>query len=220
MDSLCITLLTGRRLPLLRRTVESLAVCAPDIFDRAHVIGYVNADDPESAEWLDDAGICDDLWHRGAGISEPIGTAVSRLVAAVPADCRYHLHLEDDWECVATSPGWLDEAAAILDADADVGQVRLRDHEERVMSRHMITGEPAEWRVRHLPALRYKVAPLHYTYNPSLCRVADLGRMHPADHENTAARNYMRRWPLVAQHVPGAFRHIGGASSRRASLGR
>jgi hypothetical protein len=122
---------------------------------------------------------------------------------------------------VAEDAGWFFEAARILENDSDVGQVRLRLRSERVRRRHLETGKREDWTPRTVNGSRYLVAPLHYTYNPSLCRVSELSKIHPASHEGEAVRNYMKHWPLVAQHLPGAFAHAGvGNLSLRRFLGR
>jgi len=222
LHGLVITILTGRRLPLLQDTVAGMTRCDPNILRRAHVIAYLNGKDPKTKSWLSGQKWIDNLIYRSTDKPEPIGNAVSRLAALVTEvpQARYTLHLEDDWRCVAPHGGFLLDAEAILKTNPRIGQVRMRSVYETVLGHHMITGRKAPWRQATVAGVKCKVAGLHYTFNPALVRVEDLDKIYPANHENVAAKKYMRHFPLVAQLVPGAFRHTGDNKSLRAKLGR
>ena len=77
---LAATLLTGGRLPLLRRTVESLARNVPRLLERARVTVLVNGDDPECDEFVRRLPFVDHI-TRHLGSRLPVGPAASRLVA-------------------------------------------------------------------------------------------------------------------------------------------
>ena len=183
------------------------------------MVALVNGVDEDAVDYLLGLDWVNEMAYLPGATPVPIGDAVSFLVDAVPGDCRYHLHLEDDWECV--SGGWYNDAKAILEASPYIGQVRLRLASEPTLRRHLITGKPHEWEPARLGRIGYATSGLHYTYNPSLCRVGDLSKIHPASHEKEAMRHYLAAFPRVAQLLPGAFRHIGGGGgSLRCKLGR
>jgi len=220
-DNLCITVLTGRRLALLHRTLEALDRCDPAILDGAHVVVYLNGHDPETCDYVNDLPYVDRFEYNPAQVPEPIGNAVSRLATMVPRSCAYHMHMEDDWTCQDKNSRFLGDASLILETQPKVGQVRMRLTSERVLDYHMITQKKSAWERRSVHGLDFDVANLHYTFNPTLVRTADLTKFYPADHELTAARNYMKHFPLVAQLHGGVFKHIGDeGQSLRAKLGR
>jgi hypothetical protein len=220
-DNLCLTVLTGRRLDLLRRTLSALDQADLQILRGSVVIVYLNGHDPETAKVVRGLPYVDRFEYRDTSTPEPIGNAVSRLANWVPKRCRYHMHLEDDWTCKAKNSQFLADASMVLELEPKVGQVRMRLTSESVMKHNMITHSAAPWKDRKAHGLEYQVSALHYTFNPALGRVADLGKIYPADHERTAAKNYMRHFPLVAQIPPGCFKHIGDeGKSLRAKLGR
>lgn len=220
-DAVALTLLSGRRLSLLRRTLASLP---EPLLERAWVALLVNGDDPETEAFARTLRFVDRLLVEPGDVL-PIGPALSRLVREIPASRRFHLHLEDDWECRADGGGWLGEAEAILDAEPSIGQVRLRHAKQRVRTRHMVTAKPIAWEKRTLTGVRCRVAPAHFTFNPSLVRTRDLPRIFPCTDEYHAQRRFhgprlaLRR-PRVAQLVPGVFHHIGEGRSLRMALGR
>lgn len=220
-NNLCITVLTGRRLGLLRRTLDALDRADPSILSNAKVVVYLNGRDPESLAYLKSLDYIDRLEHRDTAKPEPIGDAVSRLANWVPKTCRYAMHLEDDWTCQAKNSEFLAEASLILEHDSRVGQVRMRLKSEPTLGYHMTTREKHSWLAAEAHGLKYQVSGLHFTFNPSLVRVTDLPKFYPSDHELTACRRYLRHYPLVAQLVPGVFKHIGDeGKSLRAKLGR
>jgi hypothetical protein len=204
---LAVTLLTGGRPALLRRMVESVARAVPELFARARVTVLVNGDDPESDAVVRGLPFVDHvLRHRGPRLRT--GPAASRLVdrALRRGADRYLLHLEDDWEVCTLDATWLGRAAALLDGERRIGQVRLRHRGERVRSRHMITGQPIRWEERD----GYALSPsAHWTFNPSLIRAADARVAWPAEDEPAAQRHFLRSGLWAAQLTPGAFRHIG-----------
>ena len=219
--NLCITVLTGRRLGLLRRTLESLDRADPSILRDSVVVAYLNGRDTESYGYLSQLGYIDRLEYRDTPKPEPIGNAVSRLANWVPTNCRYVMHMEDDWTCQASSSQFLGDASLILEHDARIGQVRMRLKSEPTLGYHMITQRKQSWVAAEAHGLKYQVSGLHFTFNPTLVRVTDLPKFYPADHELTACRRYLRHYPLVAQLVPGVFKHIGDEGrSLRAKLGR
>lgn len=210
--SICVTVLTGRRLPLLRRTISALSNCDTSFWTSNHIIVYLNGHDPDTRAYCESLSFIDRFEHRDTQEPEPIGDAVSRLVTWIPKGFRYHLHLEDDWECQASDLQFLLDAMTILETEEAVGQVRLRLASENVLSHHMVTNAEAPWTDRTAADLTYRVAALHFTFNPSLVRTRDLPKFLPASNEIIAATNYLNHFPLIAQLEPGVFKHIGNGS--------
>ncbi|MFM8358976.1 MAG: glycosyltransferase [Verrucomicrobiota bacterium] len=212
-DGLLLTLLTGQRPHLLRQTLTALRAALGNRLDRLPGIVLVNGGDPPTHAVLEESGIAwERLEHRGALL--PIGPATSRLHqrALSLSHTRFILHLEDDWEAHGGGPDWLDQAAHLLDAEPALGQVRLRCHSERTLSRHMITGRPIQWRPH---GTWWAAASAHFTFNPSLVRAADAARIYPADDETAAQRHFLHLGLGTAQLAPGVFRHLGGQCSLR-----
>jgi hypothetical protein len=206
-DGLAVTILTGGRPQLLRRTMDSLTRTTPPLLERARVTAFVNGADAESEHFVASLPFVDHIL-RNPGRRLPIGTAASHVVAqALRADnARYLLHLEDDWEVSTLQTGWLARAVDLLDSAPQVGQVRLRHRGDRVRTRHMITGQPIRWEER--PGYQLSRS-AHWTFNPSLIRTTEAMRIWPANNEADAQRGFLRSGLWTAQLTPGVFRHIG-----------
>jgi len=215
-SALGIGLLTGGRPDLLRRTVDTLRVACPGLLEESVVIALLNGDDPQTAKYLDGLPFLDEQVRHTGGVL-PIGPAVSRLMAAFGErrEVGTILHLEDDWAADTATPPWLERVRAILDEHPEVGQVRLRHREERVLTHHMVTRRAIRW--EHQPD--FLLAPsAHYTLNPSLIRARDLPAIFPCRSEEDAQRHFLRAGFATAQWLPGVFRHIGAHRSRRLQM--
>lgn len=208
-SNVAVTILTGLRPALLAATVASVQDTAPGLLASAHVTVLHNGADPDTSDLLDGY----DWVDRRIVIDGPQlahGPATSALFGGLP-DRPYLLHLEDDWAAVSLHEGWLDAARAVLDADPEVGQVRLRHRGDRVLPRHMVTGRPIAWTPHHIAGASTAVA--HWTLNPSLMRTAEIGALWPADDESQAMRRFAASGALTAQLDPGVFTHLGGDAS-------
>jgi len=201
---LTIAVLTGLRPALLFRTLEAFEERQPDVWHAATRTVVHNTGDRATAEVLDLYEWDDRLELTGPLL--PIAQASQHLIAqAALADRAFVLRLEDDWE-VDRTPFW-DEAVNLL---GDARQVRLRKAAEPVMTRHRITKDPIRWRETEDGHLWAPSA--HYTHNPSLMRTWDLVALSGYSDEIDAARRYHDAGWSTAQHVPGAFRHLGDRS--------
>lgn len=212
-----VTVLTGRRPSLLEGMLASTRDHHPGLLDTAHVEVLVNGGDTETrhvverhADAVDRVQATEDL--------EPIGSAMSLLAErAVASGRRFWIHLEDDWEALPADGAWLDVARAVLDGDEHVGQVRLRRDDNRVLSRHMVTGRPLRWEDR---AGWRRTGDAHLTFNPSLLRTSDIGRAWPCDSERHAQARWHDSGPrAVGQLMPGVWTHAGEGRSLRLEVG-
>ncbi len=207
-----ISILTGGRLNLLRQTIESLLENRPNLHEH-HITVLVNGDDPATVAYVRQLPFVDRCLTHTNGVL-PIGAATSRVVQAVAqkAGVEYVLHLEDDWRTVAQSADWLEQAYTLLQTDSQIGQVRLRHSRERVLPYHMVTQRPIRWQ-QHA---NHTFAPAaHYTFNPSLVRVAHLNAIFPCRDERQAQQNFLKLGLGTAQLLPGVFCHLGEQQSRR-----
>lgn len=218
-STLGIGLLTGDRLPLLRRTIESLLELHDGFVLRSStVIVLINGDDPETqfyVEQLPFVAAC--LHHTGSVL--PVGTATSVLMDFLEQQqgISHILHLEDDWIPELIAPNWLADAHRILSEHPQVGQVRLRHTREKVLSYHMITRQPIRWQTKE----GFLLSPsAHFTFNPSLIRAQDVLDLFPCQTESEAQQLYLASGWASAQLVPGVFVHIGDRHSRRIRLGQ
>jgi hypothetical protein len=221
MSELVITILTGRRPTLLAKTLSTIECECRELLAKNRVIAMVNGGDEASVKIIEDATWIDERLVT----QEPllaIGPAVSRLwEAAELAKHQYLMHLEDDWGC---SRSWYEEARGILDADKEIGQVRLRRHVPQsavghaVMRYHMVTGRPLRWEKLRLGGVRYLRCRAHFTFNPALIRASLAATLVPCDSELDAAKKFDAHRLKVAQTLPGAFRHLGGDQSLREEI--
>lgn len=213
-DNLAISILTGKRPAYFKATVRSLEKHARAVLGRAHVVLMVNGPDPKTLEFAEGLAWVDELVVTGKSQVRPIGDAVSECRQRAARSGRpYYMHLEDDWRCVGS--GWLSKSIRILQANKNIGQVRLRHVAERVSRSNMVTHKLIKWRRKD----GYRIGPAHYTFNPSIVRMRDSRKVFPCGHEIHAMKKFQRLGFDVAQLVPGAFRHIG-SNSLRASLNR
>lgn len=205
--TLLITLLTGRRPHYLERTLASLVEHHADIVESASVRVLHNGGDPETRVVLNRYAWLFEEWVTTPDLLT-IGQGVSMLVTP-DFDHEYVMHLEDDWEA---SPGqWFGLAADLLDEGCF--QVRLRKADEKVLPKHMVTGKAIRWRTEFGI---HTAVDAHYTFNPSLMRLADIKIGFPAkDERHAQAKFHAAGYRKVAQLVPGIFTHIGEQSLRK-----
>lgn len=214
-----VTLLTGARPGLLDATLTALRDRAPRLLDTAHVIAMHNGGDPDTGDVLDGLGALVDQTIRTQRV-QPIGESVRCLAAAASATGRnLWLHLEDDWQCSTFTPGWLDQARAVLDGDQRISQVRLRHHRDTVLARHMVTGRPIRWTPDTTRGC-LAAADAHWTFNPSLVRTRAVAPMLKRPGLTGEGRAqvwaHARNLRSAAQLVPGVFEHAGDDESLRA----
>ena len=226
---LAITILTGNRPALLKRTLLSIEERCPTLVAESHAVVLVNGADPqtlkivERTKWLKDVHV---RQNEGQEIA-PIGTAISELMARVPEHVEHVLHLEDDWEFLGTSNAFYERAKWILRRHPEVGQVRLRRHVsqsvvgQRTSRYHMVTKRLIHWRTNRASlGFDYEIGDAHLTFNPTLVRRPMLDTLFPCEGERDAASKFLSTRSMVAQLLPGEFRHIGDKDSLRERLGR
>jgi predicted O-methyltransferase YrrM len=212
-----ITILTGQRPDLLGATLGALESRAPGLLETATVAILNNGADEDTSRVVR-------MLHRTAPHAKehrtkallPIGPATSSLASlARDSGQAYWLHLEDDWQLATAHPGWFDEARHLLRTRALVHQVRLRHLTEPTLLRHMYTKKPIVWRGDLEPTASALLAQAHWTFNPALTRVSEIGDIFPTSGEPWAIRKAHEQTmdTHIAQHVPGVFRHIGGTDS-------
>lgn len=207
--SLVVTCLTGRRSHLLERTLAAVEAHQPVLADAWWLVCHNGGDDATRDVLRQHRGLLDQVVATPHFM--PVGEAASFLFhRALETKQVFLFHLEDDWEA---EPGdWLEEAGELLQKGAF--QVRVRHHEERVLTRHMVTNRRLNWKDHG----RYQITgDAHYTLNPSLLFLDDLSLGFPATSEGDAQRKFWHAGRRqVAQLVPGVWRHIGeGAESLR-----
>ncbi len=218
LPGLGIGVLTGGRPDLLRRTLDSLAEHAGPALDAAYVLVRVNGGDPVAERHLKSLPFVDRV--ETSSRRHDVGAATSALMARLAArrDVECIMHLEDDWAAGTLSPGWLARAAAILEDEAGIGQVRLRHRADTVLATHMVTGRPIAWEPDG-DVLRSPCA--HYTFNPSLTRAREAALVFPAAGEREAQARFLQAGLGTAQLAPGVFHHLGEQRSlTRARRGR
>lgn len=212
-----VTLLTGRRPAHLDLTLSRLQDAAPGFLSRAHVLALHNGGDAETKEVLAKYRNVIDQSLTSSTLFG-IGEATSTLARwAEMSDRKYWLHLEDDWAMIPTTPDWLAQAQRILHTRRDVYQVRLRHTHERTLAKHMVTGRPMHW---YDHGSFHLARDVHYTLNPALMRVSDIGKVWPAAGERDAQkRAHAGRLRQVARLTPGVFAHTGDDASLRELTG-
>jgi glycosyltransferase involved in cell wall biosynthesis/predicted O-methyltransferase YrrM len=210
-QGLAVALLTGASPDLLRGTVASIERADPRLLPDAPVVALHNGTDRDTEEALD-AYPWIDVRLRPPGRPLPVGEAVSLLMAeAAKLDgADVVLALQDGWQAATSDAGWLERATGILRSHPDLGQVRLRHAGEQVLSHHMVTRRPIQWRERggwwYSPSA-------HFTFNPNLVRVRDLRRIFPAGSERAAQRRFHQHGLATAQLLPGVFHRADASDS-------
>lgn len=200
-----VAVLTGQRPELLAATLSAMAERQPHVWDGGARVVVHNTGDRATADVLD--GYRWDKRVTLKGGLRGIAEASQHLIkAAALVDRRYVLRLEDDW--VAEPVAFVNHAIDLLEhPELNIGQVRLRRADEKVLTKHRVTRRPIRW---HDADGRSVWSPsAHYTHNPSLMRTWDYAAMAGYADELDAARRYVEAGWASAQHVPGAFRHAG-----------
>lgn len=200
-----ITILTGSRPELLKRTLQSLFEVMPELRSQ-HILALANGNDQPTIDVLEKF----DVSYKTTAKLLPIGEAISLLADWVlKSGMKYWLSLEDDWQAVSSG---VSKAVWILDRFPDISQVRLRHTSEWVMPKHMITGVPINWHRRN----GFLYATAHRTLNPNLARVEDIPKCFPCTGERHMQKRALKNGlTTIAQLEPGIFKHIGAENSLR-----
>lgn len=207
--NIVVTILTGRRPKLLKQTLESILDKCPELLEDNTVIVLNNAYDRGTNEVLKEYDFIDEVIVRKKTVS--IGRAMTILAeAAKKSGKQLWLMLEDDWQCMSSD--WVKEATKLA-SNNGISQVRLRLDSEKVLTRHMITGEPINWKVRS----GFKISNnAHLTFNPSIIKARDIDNIFPCTGERHAQKNWLENgMGKVVQLTPGVFQHIGEGQSLR-----
>lgn len=181
----------------------------PELFEDNKVIVLNNAYDKGTNDVLKQYDFIDEIIIRKKTVS--IGRAFTILSeAAKKSGEEIWLLLEDDWQCM--SSGWTEQAVRLVKNNS-VSQVRLRLESEKVMTTHMITGQPIVWRIKS----GFNIANnAHLTFNPSLIKTADIDKIFPCTGERHAQKTWLENdMNKVIQLTPGVFKHIGEGQSLR-----
>ncbi|MCP3944653.1 MAG: glycosyltransferase [Desulfobacteraceae bacterium] len=213
-----ITLLTGGRPDLLKRTVDSLQDSWGQLLKLSKVCVLINGKDSESSAYVRSLPFVDRILENTREVLS-IGTATSMLMEEITRfnDIDTILHLEDDWGFTSSDPEWLFRGLNILKHHPGVGQIRLRHCDEKVLPYHMITRKPIVWQQQ----CGFRVAKsAHFTFNPFLMRVVDLPEIFPCASEEEAQKKFLITGMATVQLVKGVFCHLGDQNSLRSKLGR
>lgn len=212
-----VSILTGGRLQLLKRTISSVLNKIPSLLRENYVTVLVNGDDPETRDYVEQLPFVNErIISMNERIS--IGKATSKLMNSLfrNSNSRFYLHLEDDWEAQDVSTEWFRQAISILNNHSEIGQVRLRHISDRVLRRHMITKKPICWTQQ----TGWKASrSCHFTFNPSLIRSEVAAMIYPCRDEREAQEKFLKTGLGTAQLIPGVFRHIGDNLSLRTKQG-
>jgi hypothetical protein len=222
---LFVSILTGGRPQLLRRSLQANQALWTSVFPASSVMAYVNQNEPETVGVLKAFNLRHEI-NPSKSITS-IGRGVRLLAsAAMQSGCRYWLHLEDDWSVVDSAQSRLRavmaEARQILETRPLVELVRLRLASERTLDYHMVTKARLSW---EQVGGRHRETKSHWTFNPSLVRLGPgapahtIARASQLDIQGEVATqravNDQHPGLRVAQIVPGLFTHTGDSDSLR-----
>jgi hypothetical protein len=239
----CLTVLTGRRPDLLKKTLEA----SGEYIARCDALrGMVwDPKDHESKSILSGVGV-----DAIADIRLDNGAATSVCADLfLGSGCDVWFHLEDDWELIhersELEPDWF-EVAANLAMNPDIGQVRLREFEHLgglvplhrksgvvflgdgsgCSNRNWVTSKLVEWKTEEawpflVSADTQEASPAHWTNNPfmtsrDVALQVFTGPVFTELHAMDryhATRNVNGARYATAQLRPGVFRHIGDGRS-------
>jgi hypothetical protein len=193
-----ITVLTGRRPGLTKRTLDSL----PRFLTQETVLVLNNGNDKETRTLLGKYNFIDRILFTKEFLTN--GQAVSLLAnEAKDSKKTYWLLLENDWEC-KNSKNWLILAKELLNKP-NIGQVRLRLNDEKVLNYNMVDKHMIRW----TSTKEFKTGNGHYTNNPNLMKVNNIKYLFPSfDEKHTQKKFHYQGWSIV-QLIPGTFEHIG-----------
>jgi hypothetical protein len=216
-----VTMLTGQRLPLFRKTLAMLNWRAPWVLDQSHGVTILCSGEEDASRYeqdIDGIDNCKFIHHPGA---LSIGEGMSSLAKiASGSGSRYWLHIEDDWTICTLDNRWLRRAKEILDLGI-AKQVRLRHAGEPVLAKHLVTGTEIEWRGCDDYAV---TSDAHMTFNPFLMKTETIGECGWTEGSLVGERHAQRQAHgrgvrSAAQLFPGVFRHSGEGRSRRLKVG-
>ena len=206
-SKLGICFLTGQRIDLFRRTIESIYINIPDVLENCYTITLLNSPDAITYSYIKNLSDINECRAHKKGIL-PIGdgTSILNIELANKKGIEYILYVQDDWLVDSVDRFWLKQALNILDIHSEIGQVRLRHSDERVLKYHMITKNPITWEKKD-GFLYSKSA--HFTFNPSIIRTRDVYKIFPCITEWGAQKKFLKSGLATAQIIPGVFRHLG-----------
>lgn len=206
LNTIAVTVLNWNRAELLEKTLSSFVHYHGDEAAQLHWIVCDNGSVDLSRKVIGEF----ELWRRKLLLDSNTGNAAGTSVlmqAFLETDCRYVLHLENDWECLRG--GFLANCVQLLDSDQRVGMVRLSNKQYRQYNE--VDGRPVEWSepigVGHD---RFRLANCHYTFNPTLVKREVVEAVFPCRSERDAQGRFYSLRLLTAQtEEPKCFRHIG-----------
>lgn len=213
MNPYVVTTLGGLRLPLWQHLVGS----CPEVFREAKEV-YALVHDPRdyhSIWWTTQQG-----WtNLSTYLPIPVGIATRQLLRRAVEQELPVLHLEDDWECAPerVAPevlSWLELAIGVLEANPEVGQVRLRSVREYLERGNLVMHDAVRWEL--FGGYRVSTAPCQANFPPALWRPEAILSAFPdgcdagePDPERAAGLRFGRAGWHIAQLWPGVFRHTG-----------
>lgn len=206
-------ILTGQRPLLLKQTLEALYEYCPKMLARNKIIIFNNSGDQPTRDVINQYSF--DMVYEAPYV-RTCGEAYSfigkQIQTFYPKE-EYLLFIEDDWVCTLGEDEWVNQSIKLI-SKKNVSQVRLRHTDEKVLSKHMVTGKPIRWIETDGGYMLAEAA--HLTFNPSFLKINDLRRFLPASGEREAQKNFVSNGMKgVVQLLPGVFRHIGDEDSLR-----
>lgn len=201
-----VTVLTGRRPDLLRRTLEGLVRF--DVPGKVTVLHNDDGSDEETVAVIEEFGFEWISTRRYLPGAE--ATAVCGGIA-VRSGYDFWLHVEDDWEATDDIRAPVEAAVWLLRNAPEVGQVRLRRRDDGAMATHYLDRHPIEWVPSAVDGV--VVGRAHATWNPSVMRTVAAGNLLGVSGEVDFMVRMAEQWPLNGQADPGVFRHIGKGRS-------
>jgi len=204
ISDVCISILSGNRPQLLKKTLDSLPLWLLE--NNKNIIGLCNGGDLPTLKIFKSFKIETIITDKIL----PIGDSISLLSKYIKMmNKTYWLHLEDDWLFNTLDDNWIFRSKKVLNY---CEQVRLRKYSEKVLTTNLITNELINWNEFELGLISENA---HFTFNPSLIKCDDIDLIFPCTHENDCCRKAIKNNFIIYQLYPGCFKHIGHDNSLR-----
>lgn len=214
--NIIVTILTGARPALLKKTLASLAAKDRLLVDQAKVVVFVNGGDEASMKVAATFGFVDEIVTTAELL--PVVDAMNVLMQIDFGTARFVLHLEDDWEC--REDGWRGQAVRILDENPRIGQVYLHSIPQSHAEVNHVSGRRITWKgARARDGFAYLRAPAAFTSGPSLVRRELVENLWPAKTGMQVLERFNANGYECAA-LRGSFVHIGDGQSLKKTMGR
>ena len=201
-----VTFLTYRRPEYLKRALGSFIKMNKNILNRFFLLLLIQEPDQETEKVVSSyLSFFSSIYRLPKNIGCAGGYSFI-MKKAVAIDCKYIIHIQDDWESKESLIPYLDEVIEGMDKKPDIGYTRLRSVYESISKKNRATGKAIKYK---RISDNFTEGNAHFTLNPTIIRKEAVQKMLPITEELDAMRKYAKLYTVSGHLESNCFVHIG-----------